>query len=617
LTEEEVEMEILGECKTLSQLNHPNIIKLMGIAIEEGGAKGIVTELIYPGSLELLLYDPHWKSEMRRLYDFNGRRGDRKTREIPLSSPLPELFILEVLIGIYQGLDYLHREANMFLHRDLKAADILVELCPPRDTRAGLIKRVLLGDFEGRRPSLTIEPKPTSISHVEMKTEAVNADLLSIGLLAMEMCLGRPLVEIPAENSLGRRLFGPFLSTADSPAQQRKAQSKAMRYPEIRKKIVKPSLFGLGNGRYSARGLLNACRSIRTHILSELASLARMTKECDESRMLWWERLYHLAHLSVKNEITAGEIACEMCHCLARSPAFNLGKQGVIEALLSAMIVYPSATVLIESALLSLTFLSESKENAIRIGVMGGIGIILSGLKTRPSFSANLLSSLVRASEDHRTQLLQNGECLEFLIAKITRPSGPVFEFGNTCQAFLQLVASDEDVIYRAYQAGVIEATLQTVGHHSSICEYLISGCEILIKVGFVKEEATARLIDKGAIELMVAACKRFRGSENAQSSAFAVLSRIARSSTEARIRIRKAGGIEAIVDGLKSKRHSRSLQINACAALYNLANSNLTNRNRIKKAGGVEIISVLLKASPSDPQLQEWGQLLQQILAK
>lgn len=277
MTEEEEELQlcrVLKECKTLAKLKHPNIVKLAGIVVDESERmKGIVTELILPGSLGQLIYQAEFKKGLLAAYGrHDGQWLDPLTGQIDTKNPLPELFILEVLQNVYQGLYYLHGRDPVIVHRDLTPATILIELFGPDDpARQGRLKRALIGDLggtrlqqqqqqSGRSPYLAPEFQ-TSGSPC---TGAV--DIFSMGVVAIELSNGRPPSTLPPSQSVD----GDVVTQLE----HRKADLDAIAYPLIRQLIAEPSVAEVSESRPTASQLLNTVaklvkKSHRKHILPE------------------------------------------------------------------------------------------------------------------------------------------------------------------------------------------------------------------------------------------------------------------------------------------------------------------------------------------------------------
>ncbi|OVA08435.1 Protein kinase domain [Macleaya cordata] len=96
--------EFLAEVEMLSRLHHRNLVKLIGICIEEN-ARCLVYELIPNGSVESHLHGP-----------------DKET------APLDWGARVKIALGAARGLAYLHEDSSPHvIHRDFKSSNILLE----------------------------------------------------------------------------------------------------------------------------------------------------------------------------------------------------------------------------------------------------------------------------------------------------------------------------------------------------------------------------------------------------------------------------------------------------------------------------------------------------------
>ncbi|CAO1616558.1 unnamed protein product [Parajaminaea phylloscopi] len=158
--------ELRRETQLMSLSKHPNVLRVRGCWVQ-GTKLHIATRLMSSGSLLDI---------MRYSY----------------ADGFPEEVICTVLKQALQGLSYLH--VNGWLHRDLKAANLLVD-----DDGT-----VLLGDFgvgvwigdgnqsvNGKRKSFVGTPCWMAPEVVERKLYNAKADIWSFGITALELSQGR------------------------------------------------------------------------------------------------------------------------------------------------------------------------------------------------------------------------------------------------------------------------------------------------------------------------------------------------------------------------------------------------------------------------------------------
>ncbi|PWY97795.1 kinase-like protein [Testicularia cyperi] len=163
--------ELRRETQLMSLSKHPNVLRVRGCWVK-GAKLHIATRLMSSGS-------------MLDIMRFSSPEG------------FDEIVIATVLKQALEGLNYLH--VNGWLHRDLKAANILVD-------EDGT---VLLGDFgvgvfvgesdkasgsevsEGKRKSFVGTPCWMAPEVIERKHYGTKADIWSFGITALELAQGR------------------------------------------------------------------------------------------------------------------------------------------------------------------------------------------------------------------------------------------------------------------------------------------------------------------------------------------------------------------------------------------------------------------------------------------
>eukprot|EP00253_Pinus_taeda_P026691 PITA_26691 len=95
--------EFLNEANLISRVQHRNLVKLLGCAVE-GSERLLVYEYLENSSLDKFLFD----ATKRRLLDWKER--------------------YEIIVGTARGLAYLHEESQIrVIHRDIKASNILLD----------------------------------------------------------------------------------------------------------------------------------------------------------------------------------------------------------------------------------------------------------------------------------------------------------------------------------------------------------------------------------------------------------------------------------------------------------------------------------------------------------
>lgn len=165
--------EFAAEIEMLSRLHHRNLVKLIGICVEE--TRCLVYELIPNGSVESHLHGP-----------------DRTT------SPLDWSARIKIALGAARGLAYLHEDSSpRVIHRDFKSSNILLEHdYTPKVSDFGLA-RVALGEGNDHISTCVmgtfgyVAPEYAMTGHLLVKS-----DVYSYGVVLLELLTGRKPVDM-------------------------------------------------------------------------------------------------------------------------------------------------------------------------------------------------------------------------------------------------------------------------------------------------------------------------------------------------------------------------------------------------------------------------------------
>lgn len=169
------------EGEILRELNHPNVIRVLGSGRTSDGLTYLVTEYVSGGDLALRV---------------------RRSGALPLETAGPLLF------DVASALDYLH--ARKIVHRDLKPSNVLLR--PAHQVAGALREQAVLVDFGVAKTRLTARLTAQNLIGTlhYMAPEQVQdaalvdarADIYSFGALAFEVLAGRPPFDAASPTAL-------------------------------------------------------------------------------------------------------------------------------------------------------------------------------------------------------------------------------------------------------------------------------------------------------------------------------------------------------------------------------------------------------------------------------
>ncbi|XP_042426524.1 cysteine-rich receptor-like protein kinase 10 isoform X2 [Zingiber officinale] len=185
--------ELKNELVLVAKLQHRNLVKLLGVCLEE--EKMLIYEYVPNRSLDLYLYGNHQfvHSYEMQVAALQINHSNTVNVDPARGKELPWGTRYKIINGIAQGLLYLHEESQIkIIHRDLKASNILLDAeMNPKISDFGLAKL-----FDGDQTQGTTNRVIGTFGYMAPEYAmhgkfSMKSDVFSFGVLVLEVLTGR------------------------------------------------------------------------------------------------------------------------------------------------------------------------------------------------------------------------------------------------------------------------------------------------------------------------------------------------------------------------------------------------------------------------------------------
>lgn len=282
----------------------------------------------------------------------------------------------------------------------------------------------------------------------------------------------------------------------------------------------------------------------------------------------------------------------------------RLIESGACEAAVGALKRHIASVDVAYNSSYAIHHLCQTQNNVSWMGANGACEAVTAALNKHTStseevarFGANALGSLAFKDEGNQLRLFHAGACAAIVDALTTHStSASVVE--STCRAIYNLCAEPQNVseLGKCGACGLVVTALQTHSSEADVVTqalYAIYGLAVKEKVDKVHKGNTRKLVDKGAMEIVVAVMQRFANIVSVQRAAGMAIASLGRLEAN-RQKLGSSGACELVANAIHMHINSSDVVSKLALAVDVLSTNSEVNKS---KFNSLKVVDSLLTA--------------------
>lgn len=306
---------------------------------------------------------------------------------------------------------------------------------------------------------------------------------------------------------------------------------------------------------------------------------------------------------------TVSSVGCLAIGDLAKdnSNQARLSSAGAVDAVVQALKRHNSQVDVCYNSCYAIHYLCNTQNNISWMGANGACEAVTSALLKHHEtsedvavFASNAMASLAYKDEGNQQRFNHAGACKAITDTLRTHAKNPLVA-ENACRAIYNLCAENVNVkdLGANDACGLVVMILQEHANKSNVIAQALlatAGLAVKAKSDKVHKGNTRKLVDKGAIEIIVAVMQKFADKEDVQRAAGSAISSLARLEVN-RNKFGIAGACELVSNSIQLHLSSAPVVAKLAGAVDVLCTNSVQNRGKFSALKTVEnLIAALHK---------------------